>query len=263
MKKFHLRPTAHIRITRFREEVILLDLKLDKYYIIPQKTSDLFCRIMTEGVQENLNYYSLISDEKIDDSFVLNELVHELLLSKMIETIPFHLPFNCSIPTNGGCTGVENVDWRLPLSGVKISKASRTIIYCYLTLFRIHWCLKLSGGFYKLIRLLQRTKFKKPLYTTPTHQELSGLADCLNKACMLFPKRVKCLEWAVTFVLLSIERGWKSNLVVGIQNYPFLSHAWVEFNDQVLFDQKELSTQLAIILTEPFCSIAETSPVEF
>jgi hypothetical protein len=42
------------------------------------------------------------------------------------------------------------------------------------------------------------------------------------------------------------------NLVIGVQNYPFMAHAWVESNGKIIGDDSRLRENLAIILEEPY-----------
>ena len=107
-------------------------------------------------------------------------------------------------------------------------------------------------GFYRAIQLLKSTHQKSLQYKIPSQESIQALIQSVNSACMLFPIRTKCLEWALTVALLALKQNWKFNLVTGVQNYPFLAHAWVECNNQVIGDMQELRTNMARILVEPF-----------
>jgi hypothetical protein len=41
-------------------------------------------------------------------------------------------------------------------------------------------------------------------------------------------------------------------MIVGVQNYPFMAHAWIEVEDEVIGDDLNLKKNLAVILKEPF-----------
>jgi hypothetical protein len=107
-------------------------------------------------------------------------------------------------------------------------------------------------GLYPTIQLIKKSRKNKIQYLIPTEEELHDLARIVNTACFLHPSRIKCLEWAMTFVLLALKQGWKCNLEIGVQNYPFFAHAWVECDGKVVMDSQYLREDLAIILNEPF-----------
>ena len=120
-----------------------------------------------------------------------------------------------------------------------------------MTLLRVNFYIKIRG-FYPTIQLIKRDCKNPSNYIIPHDKELKDLANILNKACLFYPTRTKCLEWAITFVLLALKRKWKCNLEIGVQNYPFLAHAWVECGGKVIMDSQDLREELAIILNEPF-----------
>lgn len=79
----------------------------------------------------------------------------------------------------------------------------------------------------------------------------SALVATLNAACLLYPARIRCLEWASACVLLGRRLGLRPSLVIGVCNRPFAAHAWVECNDRVLGDDPRRRSQLAVILATP------------
>ena len=103
-----------------------------------------------------------------------------------------------------------------------------------------------------MIQMIKNSRKKEESYTIPSKEDLAELAAIVNKACFVYPARTKCLEWAITFVLLSLKRKWKCNLEIGVQNYPFFAHAWVECDGKVVMDSQDLRKGLGIILNEPF-----------
>ena len=147
-------------------------------------------------------------------------------------------------------SGVANVDWRLPLENLSFSLDIR-IFKAFVTLIRVNFYLKIRG-FYATIQLLKRSRKSQLNYIIPQEKELIELANTVNKACLIYPTRTKCLEWAITYVLLALKRKWKCNLEVGVQNYPFFAHAWVECDGKIVMDSQDLREGLSIILNEPF-----------
>lgn len=119
------------------------------------------------------------------------------------------------------------------------------------TLTKVHWIIKISG-FYRLIKWIQKTGNLKKSFICPTTDQMGELVNTLNRACSLYPKRTKCLEWASTLTLLALQRGWLCTLNIGAQNYPFLSHAWVEVDGKIIADKQILKNEMAVILKAPF-----------
>ena len=104
----------------------------------------------------------------------------------------------------------------------------------------------------KTINLLKKSKLKHSNYQIPPNKDLFNLTSIVNNACFLYPVRTKCLEWSITFVLLALGKGWKCNVEIGVQNYPFFAHAWPECDGNVVGDSQHLRENMAIILNEPF-----------
>ncbi len=70
----------------------------------------------------------------------------------------------------------------------------------------------------------------------------------LNRACLFYPKRTKCLEWSAALVYLCQRRGIDVDLVIGVSGGPFSAHAWVEFEGVVVGDDLDRRRQFAVIV---------------
>ena len=240
---YHLRD--HMYLAQFRDELILLDTKLDKYTICFKQLSDLFGHILEEN--------SFCSEAKVSSSSeaqVSQDLtyIHKLLEDNIIERKTSPYPFQVDRKLKSD--GVSNVDWRLPLENKNIS-VNIHVLRALFTLIKVNFYMKFTG-LYRAIQLIKNTHKSRPKYIIPKDEELRKLANIVNKACLLYPTRIKCLEWAMTYVLLALKRGWKCNLEIGVQNYPFFAHAWVECDGKIVMDSQDLRKGLAVILNEPF-----------
>ncbi|MBX9786030.1 MAG: lasso peptide biosynthesis B2 protein [Alphaproteobacteria bacterium] len=189
-------------------------------------------------------------DSFVDFSYLTNynENIQQLIKANLIEEKD--TPFSFYIDQKPNSEGVANVDWNLPLENKNIS-LNVFVIKALVTLLKVNFYTKFAG-FYPVINLIKRTRKFQVRYTIPSEKELADLANIVNKACLLYPKRTKCLEWAITYVLLALKRKWKCNIEIGVQNYPFFAHAWVECNGLVIMDSQDLRRGLSIILNEPF-----------
>ncbi|ELE9247929.1 lasso peptide biosynthesis B2 protein [Enterobacter kobei] len=69
----------------------------------------------------------------------------------------------------------------------------------------------------------------------------------LNAASLLYPNKTKCLEWSVAFFYHVIQHGYRPVLKIGVQNRPFYSHAWIEIDDKIIGDIKDLNERMSVI----------------
>jgi hypothetical protein len=252
---YHLQD--HIYLTQFQEDFIILDTKQDNYTICFKQVSEVLIDLLEcksnplpsdfkAREKANSQQISSFSDlqTSIEDQVIINKLIDNKIIEKNDEIYPFY------IDRKPHCNGISNVEWRLPLASKKMS-FSVQVLKALSTLLKVNFNIKIRG-LYSTIWLIK--KFRKNLVNCviPQDEDLKNLAYIVNKACIIYPTRTKCLEWAMTFVLLALERGWKCNLEIGVQNYPFLAHAWVECDGKVVMDSPDLRDGLAIILSEPF-----------
>jgi hypothetical protein len=68
----------------------------------------------------------------------------------------------------------------------------------------------------------------------PSERELSYAMDL---ACVFYFKRVLCLQRSAATAVLLRRHGWKAEMVIGAQLFPFQSHAWVEIDGCVVNDK--------------------------
>lgn len=231
---YHL--NDHVYVTQFRDELILLDTQKDKYTVCFKVITDLMNKFLEETHFEE--------ELPLQEEQYINLLLKNNVIERKITPYPFQ------IDRKPNSTGVSNVDWRLPLGNAKISLNSQ-VFGALITLIKVNLYIRYKG-LYATIQLIKKFRKEELIYTLPQNEELKALANVVNKACLMYPSRTKCLEWAITFVLLALKRKWKCNLEIGVQNYPFFAHAWVECDGKVVMDSQDLRSGLAIILNEPF-----------
>lgn len=240
---YHL--SDHIYVTQFRNELIVLDTKRDKYMICFQEVAELLFDLLE---RKELSVSTMPFSKEPDVPTECPTTIGNLLDNQIIEAKDTSFPFYIDRKLNSD--GVSNVDWSLPLENKKIG-INFDVLKALITLIKINFYIKVRG-FYSTIRLIKQSRKHNVFYIIPSREQLQDLATTVNKACLIYPTRTKCLEWAMTFVLLALKRGWKCNLEVGVQNYPFMAHAWVECEGQVVMDSQDLREGLGIILNEPF-----------
>jgi hypothetical protein len=239
---YHL--NEHIYITQFGDECILLDTRKDKYIIYLTPFSQLVFEILEKDLTD-IKYQSTPSKKK--DSQVL-AITEKFLASNYF--IEKEVPYPFYIDKKPASVGVANVDWSLPLTN-KTLKFNFSVFNALFVLLKVNFFMK-TKGLHFVIQMIKSSKKDNTHYSIPQEKDLENLANILNKACFIYPTRTKCLEWAMSFILLALQRKWKCNLEIGVQNYPFSAHAWVECNGRVVMDSQDLRQGMAIILNEPF-----------
>lgn len=209
-----------------------MDVKKDLYFVCNSA-----CSCLVDKIVSSDNFYIEKSDCVL--SFLLSLDVVRLDSSSYV----------VSFDNKQNITGAARVDWVLNTSLKKI-EFGKEFFCSFLNLALVHFYMNFKG-LNNTIEIIRKQATKNHFFL-PSSQDLNNLASIVNQSCLVFPKRTKCLEWAIAFVLLALKKGWKCNLEIGVQNYPFYAHAWVECNGKVICDEPDLRDKLSIILREPF-----------
>lgn len=245
---FHL--SNHISAAFFKGECIVLDIKKDLYFLFDQQKTDLLQNLLQhEWMPQFDESYTAINAAANLDLIRMNVFIRLLKANNWLDNRLYENAYP-RIPDNKA-TGAEEIDWRLPLKETMKRRFSWVTLKALATLTKVHWIIKISG-LYRLVNWIQKKGNSKHTFTHPTTEQMDELVNTLNQACLLYPKRTKCLEWASTLTLLSLQRGWLCTLNIGAQNYPFLSHAWAEVNEIVIADKQILRNEMAVMLKVPF-----------
>lgn len=79
--------------------------------------------------------------------------------------------------------------------------------------------------------------------TARASRQLTSEALChaIDIACVLYFKKVLCLQRSAATVVLLRRHGFDACLVLGAQSSPFKAHAWVELNAIVVNDKPYVS----------------------
>jgi hypothetical protein len=220
-----------IRIVNYNDTAICLNLLTNRYFLFNQSCA----RILN----------SAFSNQLLHDSKNVLPLIKSLLLENIIQLSP--TPNSFALEHNRS-SGVENLDWRLDEESLKMKVPFRLVIESLFTLLKVHFIVKKEPNF--LIKLLRNNALYNNFYF-PHKKDLNLLAAALNKATLIYPDKTKCYEWAIAYELMALSRKWKCNINLGVQNFPFRSHAWVSCNGKPVSDDLMLN-KLSVILSEPF-----------
>lgn len=250
---FHL--TEHVYGAPFRDELIVLDISKDKYYVFDESQTKTLKLVLENNWSIVDGAYCLTADEVNQDTMhdpdlkSVRECIKELQASDILQNKLFSHRYS-KIDWAKKASGIEDIDWRLPLKS-KARKSFGTIFKCLINLSIVNYVVRFQG-LSSLISLINKQHSKHNKLIIPTQEALLEMVEALNHACRLYPSRTKCLEWAATLTYMSLKRGWKLKLNIGAQNYPFLAHAWAETMDgHVIQDNQSLSGSMAIVLSAP------------
>ena len=107
------------------------------------------------------------------------------------------------------------------------------VLESWILLLRFEWIMRSRGfnGIYSIVRE-QRVH---PAATRLVPQE--DLCHAMDYACVLYFKRVLCLQRSAATTLLLRRHCWRAEMVIGAQLLPFRSHAWCEINGVVINDK--------------------------
>lgn len=60
------------------------------------------------------------------------------------------------------------------------------------------------------------------------------VCEAVNRACVLYPKRVFCIQRSVVLTCLLRTYGVAAQMSMGAQKVPFKAHAWVEVDGHAI-----------------------------
>jgi hypothetical protein len=223
-----------IRIVNYNDTAICLNLIEDKYFLFNHSCARMLNAALTNQISYDANNVS---------PFLQSLLTENILqLSKMPQL--FNPNVNLSI-------GVENLDWDFDKQSFEVEVPIKLSIECLITLHKVRSIVKRKPQF--LVEHLKTLSLKNDFYH-PDELELNLLSAALNKATLIYPGKTKCYEWAIAYELMALKRRWQCNINLGVQNYPFRSHAWITCKRRPVSDHSMLD-KLSIILSEPFSEV--------
>lgn len=218
----------HIRLAYYNDSLILLDLLKNKYTILKKS----FSKRLIKALKTKMDNSSK------NDSFIY--LLRKLnIINKKFYTTSQVLPKEFI------SDGVGEITWFIDRESLNKLVSKSLVIKAFFILLKVDFYLK-TNQFYRLIKSLKKIKpIKNKTYS------IDELVCVLNKACYYYFSRVKCLEWSFALTFLARKFNINCNLAIGVQNYPFTSHAWVEHEGKVIADDQELIQKMTVILREP------------
>jgi hypothetical protein len=114
----------------------------------------------------------------------------------------------------------------------------RLVLECWLLLLYFEFVMRFRG--FKTLHDLVRSQ-KVRAFPAPTQCTTEILCRAVDLACVFYFKQVLCLQRSAVAAVLLRRKGWQAEMVIGVQIFPFKSHAWVEVQGTVVNDKPYMS----------------------
>lgn len=126
-----------------------------------------------------------------------------------------------------------------PSSGHKTSTDDEQYRYPSAWLVVRAWLVLLHVGLTMLVGSLNATRrmVREQALAKKSSQSVHGLCAAVDLACILYFRRVLCLQRSAATAVMLRQYGWNASMVIGIQMLPFQSHAWVEVQGAIVNDK--------------------------
>ncbi len=81
---------------------------------------------------------------------------------------------------------------------------------------------------------------RKVSQRTPPADAVERVSNAVNYACVVYPKRVLCLQRSAVTTCLLRSLGVSAYMVMGAQKVPFKAHAWTEVDGRAINERKDV-----------------------
>jgi hypothetical protein len=244
----HFQMVPALYAARFEDSIIILDSTNDKYLSLIDEAASYFQLILEQHlVHQDGKYIASTTSTDVDqlnywiDHFVENGFIIATQDKTQLKKI--------LTPHKPG--GLIEYRWDSKSSWRPFAQSSKiTIIKAFFQLTWVTSSMK-RKGIQEILKAIKNPKYQTNTHI-PTQQEVNQLANAVDAASILYPKKTFCLAWAATFTLLALKKKWKCDLVIGVQTNPFYAHAWAECAGKVVNDDPAIAQVLSVICKEPY-----------
>jgi hypothetical protein len=73
-----------------------------------------------------------------------------------------------------------------------------------------------------------------------SQQQAAAVTQAVSRAATLLPWRARCLQQSLATLCLLRKAGIDAHLRLGVQQFPFYAHAWVQVGDMTVNDSPEM-----------------------
>jgi hypothetical protein len=117
------------------------------------------------------------------------------------------------------------------------------VLKAYLKL--IQFDLVLARG--NFAELYYKVRSSSVAETTPAPDAVERICSAVDIACIWYWKEALCLQRSAATSCLLKSHGIVAQMVIGAQQLPFKSHAWVEVNGRVVNDKSYVTEMYAVL----------------
>jgi hypothetical protein len=89
--------------------------------------------------------------------------------------------------------------------------------------------------------IYERVRTRPPQASPREQITVDQICRSVDLATALYFKQVRCLQRSAATACLLKKFGFPAEMVVGVQQTPFLAHAWVELGGRVVNDKPYMS----------------------
>jgi hypothetical protein len=224
---------CHLHVALYNSCVVMLNEASNDFIFFDRQQSEFLESIL------NCRY------EEVDQNSrdLIDELMEQdiLMLARSRRERPF-----ASVKSNAGSYQCE---WRSGEAGWKF-RALRILYVSKAVSYLKHAHGKSVQGHLKALLDDLRQSSASPAVTVGggAQRELVEIGRNINFALKVISPEIKCLEYAYCFARIAFEAGIECRFTIGVQTFPFLSHAWVAGPEGVVFDSADLDQELATLV---------------
>lgn len=227
-------PATDVYIADNSGELVLLDLRKNEYLCASPTLSEVIRWAFTPDKSPlPANAHELIGP-LVQRGLLVENKLEAFVVSK----------------ENATSQGLSLVQWR-PLGGRVIEDPHPTNLRTTLTALRfLRHTNKtlLYRDAHGLVNELRQRKIK-PRRKHKIH--INSLVESHIRARMLYPRTTLCFDGAAALALHAWALNIAAEFVIGVQNRPFMAHAWVEVDGHIVSDLPYFQEALVPILRIP------------
>jgi Transglutaminase-like superfamily len=109
---------------------------------------------------------------------------------------------------------------------------------CLLRVTIVRWALKVAG-YDRTRQRIERRIARVAVVGDGDPRVVAAIEYAVAMGAALFPGRAQCLERSLVLYDYLRSRGIAAEMRLGIQRYPFMAHAWVEYRGEPINDVPE------------------------
>jgi hypothetical protein len=214
---FELRPGLyHVRC---QDDIILLDLRQDRYFAIPRPLIPAFRRLIEDGEDDDRDYKQL--------SAVLD---------------PDGLQRR-QAPGPDRCHPVSISNRLIPSQcAANITSLARAVLFRTLAALWLR-----TASLERILAAIERRK-RSVAHIPQDPEKAGGVAYAFSCITPFFPVDDRCLSISLALMMAMIERRLPATLVIGVRTAPFSAHCWIQIEDALVNDEPDVVRSFSPIL---------------